>query len=43
MWSTGFEFQVDISCNMGVHQRVVLFGTVLDPDVISDDLQETES
>ena len=32
MWSTGFEFQVEISCDMGVHQRVVLFGTVLDPD-----------
>jgi len=34
MWSTGFEFQVEISCDMSVHQRVMLFGTVLDPDEI---------
>ena len=34
MWSTGFEFQLEISYDMGIHQRVVLFGTVLDPDEI---------
>ena len=34
MWSTGFEFQVEIFCDMGVHQSVVFFGAVLNPDEI---------
>ena len=32
MWSTGFKFQLEFSCDMDVNQRVVFFGTVLDPD-----------